>query len=554
MPAEALPVPTIAGTYGVEGIIPVGVGTFTLTFGPYTDALGVAVPGTITGKLYPADPITGKRIRLTHISSGQVILPQDVPVTVTAGTGSVGPLPHTDDPTISPVGFAYRVEWQVASSKPSPGNRTIAVPAAAGSTVDFDLLQVADAAPGVVIPAPGVTSVNGKTGVVSLTATDVGAQPAGSYATTADVTTASTADRARANHTGTQAASTITGLATVATSGAYTDLTAKPTIPTVGAAGAGAAVALSSTDATVTNSRTPTIHAPTHASGGTDPITPAAIGADVSGAATSAQAFAIQRANHTGTQSADTLTDGTTNKAFLATERTKLTGVATGATANSPDATLLARANHTGTQAASTVTGLATVATSGAYADLTGSPLLAPPPISGNYYFPYSQGTSSTSNTLGTGTLRVTPVLFSTAFTIVRLGSEITATGDVGSKLRLGIYADNGSGYPSTLVLDAGQIAGDSATVQELTVSKALTAGIYWIGAVVQSVTTTQPTVRTANIMHPNVLVPLGTTIPSAGAAGASLGTGSITGALPGTFPAGATGGGQVARLFYKIA
>ncbi|MGI8406392.1 MAG: beta strand repeat-containing protein [Thermomicrobiales bacterium] len=37
------------------------------------------------------------------------------------------------------------------------------------------------------------------------------------------------------------------------------------------------------------------------------------------------------RANHTGTQSADTLTDGTTNKAFLATERTKLAGVAMGA-------------------------------------------------------------------------------------------------------------------------------------------------------------------------------------------------------------------------------
>jgi lysophospholipase L1-like esterase len=44
------------------------------------------------------------------------------------------------------------------------------------------------------------------------------------------------------------------------------------------------------------------------------------------------------RANHTGTQSADTLTDGTTNKAFLATERTKLTGIATGATANSAEA------------------------------------------------------------------------------------------------------------------------------------------------------------------------------------------------------------------------
>jgi hypothetical protein len=70
----------------------------------------------------------------------------------------------------------------------------------------------------------------------------------------------------------------------------------------------------------------------------------------------------LARANHTGTQSADTLTDGTTNKAFLATERTKLTGIATGATANSSDATLLARANHTGTQTASTISDFSTAA------------------------------------------------------------------------------------------------------------------------------------------------------------------------------------------------
>lgn len=72
--------------------------------------------------------------------------------------------------------------------------------------------------------------------------------------------------------------------------------------------------------------------------------------------ANSSDAFLLARANHTGTQSADTLTDGTTNKAFLATERTKLTGIATGATANSTDAFLLARANHTGTQSADTLT------------------------------------------------------------------------------------------------------------------------------------------------------------------------------------------------------
>jgi hypothetical protein len=60
-------------------------------------------------------------------------------------------------------------------------------------------------------------------------------------------------------------------------------------------------------------------------------------------------------------------------------DKTKLDGIATGATANSPDATLLARANHTGTQAASTITGLATVATSGAYSDLSGAPSSLPP-------------------------------------------------------------------------------------------------------------------------------------------------------------------------------
>jgi hypothetical protein len=76
--------------------------------------------------------------------------------------------------------------------------------------------------------------------------------------------------------------------------------------------------------------------------------------------ANSSDATLLNRANHTGTQSADTITDGTTNKAYTATEKTKLAGIATGATANSSDATLLARANHTGTQIASTISDFAT--------------------------------------------------------------------------------------------------------------------------------------------------------------------------------------------------
>jgi len=59
----------------------------------------------------------------------------------------------------------------------------------------------------------------------------------------------------------------------------------------------------------------------------------------------------------------------------------KLDGIATGATANASDSYLLSRANHTGTQAASTISGLATVATTGAYADLSGTPAAYALPI-----------------------------------------------------------------------------------------------------------------------------------------------------------------------------
>jgi hypothetical protein len=78
----------------------------------------------------------------------------------------------------------------------------------------------------------------------------------------------------------------------------------------------------------------------------------------------------------TGTDA--TIPAGSTTNAslLLPADKTKLNGVATGATANSSDATLLNRANHTGTQSAGTITGLATVATTGAYADLTGKPTI----------------------------------------------------------------------------------------------------------------------------------------------------------------------------------
>jgi hypothetical protein len=244
----------------------------------------------------------------------------------------------------------------------------------AGTMADWTLLAT---------PTDAVLSVAGRTGAVVLTSADVGlsnvantsdaakpvstatqtaldlkanlASPALSgtpsaptaaaltsttqLATTAFVTAAdaalSTTDRARANHTGTQTASTVSDFAAAAAAAA----------PVSSVAARTGAVVLTKTDVGLAN---------------VDNTADAA--KPVSTAQAAADTAAKDRANHTGTQSADTLTDGTTNKAFLATERTKLTGIATGATVNSADATLLARANHTGTQTASTVSDFATAA------------------------------------------------------------------------------------------------------------------------------------------------------------------------------------------------
>lgn len=98
---------------------------------------------------------------------------------------------------------------------------------------------------------------------------------------------------------------------------------------------------------------------------GTSLITVTPGGNDTLMVATSATANATDsalraRSSHTGTQSADTIVDGTTNKAYTATEASKLAAVAAGATVNSSDASLRTRSSHTGTQLASTISDLAT--------------------------------------------------------------------------------------------------------------------------------------------------------------------------------------------------
>lgn len=65
--------------------------------------------------------------------------------------------------------------------------------------------------------------------------------------------------------------------------------------------------------------------------------------------------YSLLAHNHTGTYQPLTVVLTNTTASFTTAQETKLAGIAAGATANSSDATLLNRANHTGTQLASTI-------------------------------------------------------------------------------------------------------------------------------------------------------------------------------------------------------
>lgn len=170
-------------------------------------------------------------------------------------------------------------------------------------------------------------------------------------------------------------------------------------------------------------------------------------------------------------------------------------------------------------------------------------------PLITGYYYRVPNCTLTTSATLGVGSLRVSRKFVPHTVTATRIGAEVTSAGDVGSKLRLGIYADNG-GVPGALVLDAGTINGDSATVQEITISQVLSRGWYWFGGAVQVVTVTQPTVRTISNILESTVTPT-TAAPSSSTNNAALLTG-VTGALPTPFTSYSSAG-SAPSVFVKV-
>ena len=163
--------------------------------------------------------------------------------------------------------------------------------------------------------------------------------------------------------------------------------------------------------------------------------------------------------------------------------------------------------------------------------------------LSGRWYG--SNGSVSTSGTLGNGVFQASPFLVSRTTTFTAIAAEVTIAGSSGAAVRLGIYQDAG-GYPGSLTFDAGSIDGTVVGAQQLAVNVTLRPGVYWIGAAVQGSPATQPTLRT--IIGGSQLT---------GASSLSAATGSATvgysqaapGALPATFVAGSDAVGAVPRV-----
>ena len=252
-------------------------------------ALRVSADGTAFSDVFSADPATG-RLTLANptILAGQASDPAS-PVN--------GMIWHNSTSGEMKV-RAGGITQVVGGGGVSDGDKGDVTVSASGTAWTIDagavtLAKMANVATGTILGR-----VSAATGVPeALTAAQ-----ARSVLNVASGATANSADAvllARGNHTGTQGAGTITGLAAIATSGSAADLTAG-TLPAA------------RFDDTAHGARAGgTLHAD-------------AVAAGASGFMSGA-------------------------------DKTKLNGVASGATANSADAVLLARGNHTGTQTASTI-------------------------------------------------------------------------------------------------------------------------------------------------------------------------------------------------------
>lgn len=171
--------------------------------------------------------------------------------------------------------------------------------------------------------------------------------------------------------------------------------------------------------------------------------------------------------------------------------------------------------------------------------------------VSGRYYT-FTFGSVSTLSSIGNGGFRLYPVRIRERITIDQIACEITAGGSSGAVARLGIYKDNGYGYPGALLIDAGTVVATAIAAPASSISQVIEPGLYWFAAALQGAPVSEPTFRTSTGGDPSIgALTMLETIQSANV---GYGTTGITGALPSTFPAGATKVASAIRIGVRIA
>lgn len=224
--------------------------------------------------------------------------------------------------------------------------------------------------------AAPVQSVNGETGAVVLDAADVGADASGAAAAAVAAHVGEADPHTQYQTQAESDARYERGL--VAGTNVTIDRT-NPAAPVISAAGGGGGAV----DSVNGQTGTVVLDADDIAEGATNHYYPAADESKLAGIESGAQvnvATDIAQSTRTATTvlitsstGADaTLTAASTTEAGLQTaaDKTKLDGIATGATQNSSDGFLLARANHTGTQTASTISDFASASRAQTEAEL----------------------------------------------------------------------------------------------------------------------------------------------------------------------------------------
>lgn len=102
----------------------------------------------------------------------------------------------------------------------------------------------------------------------------------------------------------------------------------------------------------------------------------------------------------------------------------------------------------------------------------------------GRYFGSFLTGGALTTQAVGSvNSLRAFPFFVPKTERFDRISINV-ATAGTGTtpRVRLGIYADDGSVYPGALVLDAGEIDVSTTGVKELTIDQKLIGGkLYWL-------------------------------------------------------------------------